>query len=323
MKALKGMDASGSKKAQKLFAAVCLKLRGNGERKGLILILARYLLLSAIVFVYVYPLLSMLSISLQPMEDLVDVTSQWIPSYLTLEHYRFVASYMRYWRVLPVTLGITVLPAVLQTVVSAAAGYSFARYRFPLRKFWMGVLLLSYLLPNQITALANYLLFQQMGLSDGTIKPFVVTAALGQGINCSLCVLIFYMFHRQVHRSLLEAAEIDGASHLRTFLSIVMPMVTPGIVVVMVLTIVWYWNDVYTVSTYIGYANSGGNLTTVILRLQAYNSMYGKDALLVNTQGIAKDRAATVLALAPLMLMYVFVQRRFVKSVDSVGITGE
>ena len=102
-----------------------------------------------------------------------------------------MASYMRYWKVLPVTLGITVLPAVLQTMVSAAAGYSFARYRFPLRKFWMGVLLLSYLLPSQITALANYLLFQQLVLSVGTINPFVISAALGQWINCSLCVLIF------------------------------------------------------------------------------------------------------------------------------------
>ncbi len=320
---MKAAKAKRKKQPKEALASVWFRLRGNGERKGLIAMAIRYLLLSAIAFVFVQPLLSMLSMSLQPMEDLVDVTSQWIPSYLTLEHYEFVASYMRYWKVLPVTLGITVLPAVLQTMVSAAAGYSFARYRFPLRKFWMGVLLLSYLLPSQITALANYLLFQQLGLSDGTIKPFVITAALGQGINCSLCVLIFYMFHRQVHRSLLEAAEIDGAGHLRTFLSIVMPMVTPGIVVVAVLTIVWYWNDIYTVSTYIGYANTGGSLTTVMLRLQAYNSMYGKDALLVNTQGIAKDRAATMLTLAPLLLMYIFVQRKFVKSVDSVGITGE
>lgn len=324
MKPMQGSKPNSRKKTAKDWLHfIYLRLRGNGERKGLLVVLGRYVLLSAIAFVFVNPLLAMLSMSFQPMEDLVDITNQWIPSYLTLEHYEFVASYMRYWQVLPVTLMITVIPAILQTMVSAAAGYSFARYRFPLRRLWMGVLLLSYLLPSQITALANYLLFQQLGLSDGTIKPFVITAALGQGINCSLCVLIFYMFHKQAPRSLLEAAEIDGAGHLRTFLYIAMPMVVPGVIVVSVLTTVWYWNDIYTISTYIGYFNTEGSLTTVMLRLQAYNTMYGKEALLVNTQGIAKERAATMLALAPLLIMYIFVQRKFVKSVDSVGITGE
>ena len=324
MKTIKTTALKGKARTLKEWLHIIwLRLRGNGERKGWLIVLGRYALLSAIAFVYVNPILAMLSISLQPMEDLVDITNQWIPTYLTTEHYEFVASYMRYVEVLPVTLAITVIPAVLQTIVSAAAGYSFARYKFPLRKFWMAVLLLSYLLPNQITALANYILFQQLGLSDGTIRPFVITAALGQGLNCSLCVLIFYMFHKQAPRSLLEAAEIDGAGHLRTFLYIAMPMVVPGVIVVMVLTIVWYWNDVYTVSTYIGYSNTGGKLTTIMLRLQAYNSMYGKEALLVNTQGIAKERAATMLALAPLLIMYIFVQRKFVSSVDSVGITGE
>lgn len=303
-------------------------LRGNGDRTGLAYTVVRYVLLAAIAFAFLYPVIYMLSLSLMTAEDLADITVRWLPTGWTLQHYHNAWMVMAYPSSIRSTLLLTMVPAVLQTIVSAITGYGFARYNFPLKKLWMCVLFLAYLLPSQATALPNYILFQVLGMTDGTIKPFVITTGLGQGINASLCVLIFYSFHKQMPKSLLEAAEIDGAGQFRTFWNIAMPMAAAGVIVVSVFSVVWYWNDVYLMSTYIGYGNvSSGGLTTVMIQLTLFENKYvaypgyGIDS--PDKLSMAKKMAGTVLATGPMLLMYVFVQRRFVLSIDSAGITGE
>ena len=305
-----------------------IRLRGSGDKTGLAFSVVRYVLLAAIAFAFLYPVIYMVSLSLMTAEDLSDITVRWLPNGWTFQHYYNAWMVMSYSRSLWSTLKLTVIPTILQTIICAITGYGFARYKFPLKGLWMGILFLAYLLPAQATALPNYVLFQVLGMTDGTIKPFVITAVLGQGINSSLCVLIFYSFHKQVPKSLLEAAEIDGAGQFRTFWKIAMPMATAGIIVVSIFSIVWYWNDIYLNATYIGYGNvSAGKLTTLIIQLTLFENKYvaypgyGIDS--PDKLSMAKKMAGTVLATAPMILMYIFVQRKFVKSIDSAGITGE
>ena len=308
---------------------VYILLRGNGERKGLIYVLFRYILLTAIAFVFIYPLLSMLTLSLQPMEDLTDFSSRWLPSALTLIHYENAFLVMDYMDSFWMTVSLAFLSSLFQTAVCALTAYGFAKFDFPLKKLWMGILFLCYLLPAQVLAVPTYLLFNQIGLVDGSLRPFIITSALGKGINSSLCILLFYMFYRQMPGVLLEAAEIDGASRLKTFTRIALPMVIPGIIVVLIFSVVWYWNDTYLASTYIGYANlSNVNTTgTLMLQLDLFEGNYAYASIgAVNSPykfSMAKKAAATILAIAPVLIIYFFVQRKFMQSIDSVGITGE
>lgn len=322
----------GKLEKREAFSRRCVTLLlGKGEKPGLLLGLFRYVLLTAIAFVFVYPILYMVSLSLMPEKDLMDVSVRWLPSSLTLTHYRHAWTVLNYSKNLPMTLCLVFVTAALQTASTALVGYGFARFDFPLKKLWMGILLLSYLLPTQVTALPNYVLFQQLRLSDGSIKPFVVTCLLGQGLNSGLCVLIFYSFHRQAPRSLLEAAEIDGASALRTFISIAMPMAMAGVIVVSVFTVIWYWNELYIVETYIGYQSTGydnkDQLTTLMLQMARFGQAYeirGSNAIdSPDKLNAAKSMAGTMLTVLPLLIMYAFVQKKFVSSIDSAGITGE
>jgi len=195
----------------------------------------------------------------------------------------------------------------------------------------MGILILSFLVPTQTTSLPNYLLFSRLKLADGTVKPFLITAILGQGFKSALCVLIFYNFHRQVPQSLVEAAEIDGAGHLRAYFGIAIPLSTAAIVVVTLFSFVWYWNETYLVRMYLGYGTTRATgLTTLMLELQrfedAYNSTFNARASSVTSTNKLNDAikmAGTMLAIAPLMVMYFFLQKQFVESVDKAGITGE
>ena len=304
-------------------------LMGTAQKDGFIYQAVRYIMLTTIAFVFMYPLLYMLSRSLMSVNDLMDATTRWLPSSLYWKNYQHAINVMAYWHSLKKTLILCGIPTLLQVVVSCTVGYGFACYQFPLKKWWLGVMLLSYLLPASTTAVPNYILFMNLKIIDGTIKPFLLTAALGQGINSALCILIFFSFHRQVPRVLLEAAEIDGAGPWRTFFSIALPMAAAGVVVVTLFSFVWYWNETYLINTYLGYGNNRNKgLTTLVIELGRFDKSYGESVY--STTSSSSDKlndayrmAGTTLTILPMLLLYLVMQRQFVESIDNAGITGE
>ena len=304
---------------------------GSAEKRGLVGSTVVYLLLIVISFIFLYPVLYMISRSLMSRTDLLDSSAMWIPSSLTLYNYESAILTMDYWNSLLKNLYLAVVPTVAQAFICSMVGYGFARYNFPLKKLWMGVLILAFLLPSQTTALPNYLVFQNLRMIDGTIKPFLITAVLGQGFKSTLCILIFYNFHRQVPQSLIEAAEIDGAGHLKAYFRIAIPLAGAAIVVVTLFSFVWYWNETYLVRNYLGYGTTRATaLTTLMLELNSFEKSYENTYTTWASSVTSSDRindairmAGTVLAIAPLMILYFVLQKQFVESVDKAGITGE
>lgn len=306
-------------------------LLGSADKRGLLISTVMYVLLVSIAFIYLYPILYMLSRSFMEKHDLLDASAKWIPSSLTIKNYSDAIATMDYWNSLLKNLFLAFVPTVCQVCIASMAGYGFARFNFPLKKLWMGVLILSFLLPTQSTAMPNYLLFSRLKLVDGTIRPFLITAILGQGFKSVLCILIFYNFHRQVPQSLVEAAEIDGAGPIKAYCQIAIPLSTAAIIVVALFSFVWYWNETYLVQVYLGYGHTRANgLTTLMIELQgfedAYNATFDARVSSVTSTNKLNDAikmAGTMLSIAPLMILYFVLQRHFVESVDKAGITGE
>lgn len=304
---------------------------GNAEKRGLLGSFVVYLLLIIISFIFLYPVLYMISRSLMSRNDLLDSSAMWIPSSITFYNYESAILTMDYWMSLLKNLYLAMVPTLAQVFICSMVGYGFARYNFPLKKVWMGILILAFLLPSQTTALPNYLVFQNLRMIDGTIKPFLITSILGQGFKSTLCILIFYNFHRQVPQSLIEAAEIDGAGHLKAYFRIAIPLAGAAIVVVTLFSFVWYWNETYLVRNYLGYGTTRATgLTTLMLELNAFEDSYANTYTTWASSVTSSDRindavrmAGTVLAIAPLMILYFVLQKQFVESVDKAGITGE
>lgn len=302
-------------------------LLGSNERRGILLNLVMYTLLVSIAFIFVYPVLYMLSTSLMPKEDLLDASAKWIPSVLTIKNYSDAIATMDYWNSLYKNFLIAFFPTLAQVVVCSMAGYGLARFNFPMRRVWFLLLLLSFLLPPQVTMIPNYVLFGKLKLT-GTIWAFIVPALLGMGFKSALFILIFYNFHRQVPQSLVEASEIDGAGPLGAYFRIAIPLSVPAIVVVVLFSFVWYWNETAITQMYLGYASTrAGGLTTLLIELQrfqaSYESVYNPWEASPNKLNDAIRMAGTMLAIMPLMLLYLVLQRQFVESVDKAGITGE
>ena len=304
---------------------------GSNEKRGILWSVVVYVLLITIAFIYVYPVLYMLSRSFMSSTDLLDSSATWIPSSLSLRNYEQAIKTMDFWNSLAKNIYLAAVPTLCQVFICSLVGYGFARYKFPGKMLWMGILLLSFLLPTQTTALPNYLLFQSWGLMDGSIKPFLLTAILGQGFKSVLCILIFYNFHRQVPWSLIEAAEIDGAGHIKAYFRIAIPLSSAAIVCVTLFSFVWYWNETYLIRQYLGYGATRNNaLTTLMIELNNFENSYATAYSTASASTTSTDRlndaikmAGTMLSIAPLMIMYFFLQKQFVESVDRAGITGE
>lgn len=307
------------------------KMLGSNEKRGFVMSIVVYVLLITIAFIYLYPVLYMFSRSLMSSKDLLDSSAKWIPSALTAQNYTDAIATLDYWNSLWKNIQIAVLPTIAQVFICSMVGYGFARYKFPGKTLWMGILILSFLLPSQTIDMPNYLLFQQLKMMDGSLKPFLLLAVLGQGFKSVLCILIFYNFHRQVPQSLIEAAEIDGAGHIKAYFQIAIPLSTAAIVCVTLFSLVWYWNETYLVRTYLGYGHTRAEgLTTLMIELQkfedSYNVTFDARASSVTSTNKLNDAikmAGTMLSIAPLLLLYLVLQKQFVESVDRAGITGE
>lgn len=295
---------------------------GTGKEDGITKKAIVYALLLGIGFIYLYPILFMVPNSLMPVDDLVNPTVRWIPTQLYSGNFEIALKVLNAKEALGVSIFMSLVPALLQTAVAAVVGYGFARFEFPLKKLWMFLLIVAFIVPSQVTMVPKYMMFDAYGMIN-TSLPSILPALFGQGIKSSIFVLIFYQFFKTYPKVLDEAAEIDGAGKLAIFFRIALPTSIPAIVVAFLFSFVWYWNETFLSGMFFG-----RDIQTLPMKLQSfvksYTDMYkSSDGSTANRLNESIRMAGTLITIAPLLIMYLILQKRFVESVDKTGITGE
>lgn len=297
-------------------------LFGSRSRRGVVFSAVLYALLIAIGFVYLYPLLFMFVTSIKSPADLLNPMVQWVPNEI------YVGNYVRSLRVLnyPVSLMNSVLasagPSVLQTAVASLVGYGLARYRFPGRRVIMLLILATFIIPPQNTAIPQMLTYRNLGLL-GSVFSLLIPASLGQGFKSAIFILIFYQTFISLPKVLEEAARLDGASDLRIFFSIAIPSALPAYIVAFIFSVVWYWNETYLTVIFLE-----GGLQTLPLQLskfaQAYENLYPAGTVnIFDRLNEAVKMSGTFLNILPLLVLYFVLQKWFVESIERTGIAGE
>lgn len=305
-------------------------LFGSKDKEGMAKLTLIYLLLISIGFIYLYPVLYMVSKSFMNLNDLLDSSIKWIPSSLNLQNYKQALKAMDYGKTLKDSILIAGLPTLINVMICAIVGYGFARYDFRGKKLFLGILIFSFILPPQATMMPTYVFYTKVGLVN-SLKAFLVPALLGQGINAQIYILIYYNFFRQIPKVLIEAAKIDGAGHFKAFRKIALPSAAPAILVVFLFSLVWYWNESYLTELYVVGAftsnSSAYHWNTLIVGLKTFETTYtsarnvqGSNMVDINE---SIKMAGTMLSILPLLVTYLILQRRFIESVDRSGITGE
>lgn len=297
-------------------------LFGNGVRDGILLKGVLYLLLITIGFVYLQPLLFMFITSIKTPEDLLNPMVQWVPTELYLGNYTKALNVLNYSNTLLSSLAMSVVPSLLQTVVASLVGYGLARYRFWGKSFVFILLLATFLIPPQNTVIPQMLTYRDLGLL-GSPLSLILPALFGQGYKSAIFVLIFYQSFVSFPKVLEESARLDGASDARIFLSIAVPSAIPAYIVAFIFSVVWYWNETFLTVIFLE-----GGVTTLPMQLsrfaQAYENLYPAGVVnIFDRLNEAVKMSGTFLNILPLLVMYFFLQRWFVESVEMTGITGE
>lgn len=306
------------------------KLMGRHITDGWIYRSAVYVLLVSIAYVFLYPLLRMLSMTFMSTADLINPEIDWVPQNWSFTNLRVAWSVMDMPTTILNSLWFSGSLALAQTFVSAMTGFAFARYQFKFKNFWFLMILMSFVVPVPLVLIPRWMMFatvQNMtGLKIiGTLLPQFLMTILGQGVYSAILILIFMNFFKMIPLSLDEAARIDGATSWQVFYHIILKMSIPTIATVFLFSFVWNYNESYITSTFVRSA-----MKLMPLQLSLFDSIFERMSAAVPGAPGGQFRinesfkmAATLITMAPMMIMYVFVQKQFVEGIEKTGITGE
>lgn len=313
--------ARRAKVDQAAFTSALLRTRnvifGIEVDKGLLFKFFLYVLLIDTAFIYMNPIFKMVSTMLKNAEDLSNPSVIWIPNEIYLGVLQDAWSKLQYSESFWVSAALSTTVALLQTVSCAIAGYAFARLHIPFKNFWFFCLLLSFIVPPQVTILPNIIASNQLGLMQ-TYWPIVLPAVFGHGLKGALFVIIYRQFFMSQPKELEESARIDGASVFKIFFKVMFPLARPAMVVVFLFAFVWTWNDSYLPSMFLYNSDLkplSQGMSIIAADLTAEAELSGPSVF----QDSIK-MATGFLMIMPLLILYMFTQRWFVESVERTGL---
>ncbi len=304
---------------------------------GFFVALFRYALLISISYVVLYPLIYMISNSIKALPDWTDPNVFWIPKNFTIQWYEWALNALKFWNSLKNTILFELVAAILEILSCSLVAYGLARFKFRGKTFLMFMLILTILVPDQLIIIPKTMTFADVdffGILSGVesifntdIKinilnsgfVFYLPSLFAIGLRSGIIIYIYMQFYKGLPRELEEAAWIDGAGLFKTYTKIALPSSGVVITTVSIFSIIWHWNDFYLAMMFMNDQNAmplAVALDDLADRMQTVYFVWGGNKL------VATQCAACVLFIAPMLLMYIFLQRKFVKSIDRVGITG-
>lgn len=260
------------------------------------------------VVVSMFPFYWSLVLATNTSRDVFRYPPKLVPGSHLVENVRHVLETIDFFGSMLNTLIVAVCTTVLVLFFDSLAAFTFAKYRFPGRSFLFGLLMLIFMLPAQLSIIPQYLIMVKIGWV-GTLQALIVPAAVN-------AFGIFWMrqyITRALPDELLDAARIDGASFFRTYRSVCLPLIRPGLAFLAIYTFIGSWNDYIwplvvltdpeqiTLQVALAQLNlgSGGNLTDYAMLM-----------------------AGTLMAITPLLLAFTLFARNFVADLAKGSVQG-
>jgi multiple sugar transport system permease protein len=273
-------------------------------RKRITSILIHVALLAASILM-LYPLLWMLAASFRP-ENEIFTSASIIPSAWSID------AYFRGWNGLRTSFGvfftnsfiISILSVCGNVLACSMAAFAFARLQFRGRSFWFAMMLMTLMLPYQVTLIPQYVLFRQLGWVN-TFLPLVVPKFLAAD---GFFIFLMVQFFRGLPKELDEAAQMDGCSPWRIYWKIILPLSMPVLATAAIFTFIWTWDDFFGPLIYL----SEMRQYTVMLGLRTFTDSTGMS----DYGGLF---AMSVLSLVPIFLFFLFFQRLLIEGIATTG----
>ncbi len=258
----------------------------------------------AITLVMLAPFAWMLSASLKLNRDVFAFPIQWIPSEPRWQNYVDI------WTKIPLALfiwntsKITIIVTLLQLLTSSFAAYAFAKLRFPFRDTLFLGYVATIAMPWQVYMVPQFLLMRELDLNNTHTALILLQAFTAFG------VFLMRQFYQSVPDELCEAARIDGMSEYQIWWRIMVPLSKPALSTLVIFTFVNTWNDFLGPMIYL----TRTELKTIQIGLRMFISQYSAEYGLI--------MAASVVAVIPVLIVFLALQRFFVEGIATTGLKG-
>ncbi|RZS90032.1 carbohydrate ABC transporter membrane protein 2 (CUT1 family) [Motilibacter rhizosphaerae] len=205
------------------------------------------------------------------------------------------------------SLEYAVLGTVLTLLSSIPVAYALARFRFRLRRLALTVVIATMMLPPQVVIVPMYLVWARQLHLDGTLWPLIIPMAFGDAYS----IFLLRQFLLTIPSEYVDAARVDGCGELRTLLRVVLPMARPAVVAVGLFQFFYCWNDYFGPQIY---ASENPSAWTLSYGLETFKGAHHANWNLA--------MAATILVMAPVVIIFFFAQKAFVEGVTLTGVKG-
>ncbi|WP_411552896.1 carbohydrate ABC transporter permease [Paenibacillus lautus] len=262
-----------------------------------------YLLKAAVLMIFIFPFLWMISTSLQTFRETMTFPPTWIPASPQWGNFAEAMNagpFLTYFRNSVVVTGSII---VLQFLIMIPAAYAFAKYNFRGKTLLFGMILLAFMIPGQVTFIPVYLMMADWGLVK-TLLPQIIPF-----VSNAFGIFLLRQYFMQIPEEIIEAARLDNASEFKIIRKVMIPMSKPALATIALFSFVSHWNDYFW--------------PLVMTDSAAVRPLTLGIAMLRETEGISNWHiimAGNVILVMPILLVYLFCSKHIVKAFVYSGI---
>jgi len=319
------------------------KLKTSNTWIKAVITLFRFVFLLGVSYVILYPFFAKIAGSFMSREDILDSTVSLIPKHFTLDTYKYIITENHYFEALWHTIVVSLVCALVQTLIACLIGYGLAKFKFKGNGVVMIVVVLSMIIPHRTLQLAiskhfNYfdlltvqawdykgpieLIFgRTLGLQD-TIWPLLILSITGLAFKNGLYIYLMRQFFKGVPDELEESAYVDGSGVFRTFFQIILPLSIPMMITIFLFAFSWQWTDEFYTGLFWSKNAKYYLMSDVYANPpQTLKQMYSMSAGWKIYSNVIQNTAG-ILIISPLIVLYLFCQKYLVQGIERSGLVG-
>lgn len=303
---------------------------------GLLVSIIRLLFLLGFSYILIYPMIYMVSTALKSVSDYADPTVVWVPKYLTFNNFENALKVTSYFESFWNSIRYEVFASLIGVFACSIYAYGLARYKMRFKGIMIALLLVTILVPDIMLIIPRMLTFKELDflgilglfnkITGIDLRPniidtpfaFYLPELFGVGLKGGLIIFIYMQFYQNLPNELEEAAWLDGAGPFATYFRIIIPSSSVVIVTTTIFSVIWHWNDFLLA---IMYTYNNRPLAVVIQDIKQYMYLVLQMDY-SNMVNYGVPLAACVLFILPPLIMYMILQKKFIQSIDRVGIVG-
>ena len=264
----------------------------------------KYLILVVGAFIMVFPFIWMIIASLMTAGEIQLRPPVWLPAEPQFQNYTELPQKIPIARLYFNSLFTSALIVFGVLLSSSLAGFAFAKYRFPGREFLFYLILATMMIPFFVTLIPVFFIVRQLGWID-TYQGLVVP-----GLTSAYGIFLMRQFIITLPDELIDAARIDGASELRIFWRIIVPLVKPALATLGTFAFIGAWNNFLWPLLVL----NSRELMTLPLGINSMRSLYADNTNLL--------MAGAAVAVIPMLIVFIFLQRYFIQGIALTGLKG-